>query len=297
MNLHQPAFASWILSPGENTKAQVSPIKTFRAGVVFHQDSCSWRTLGNPLAFLPCISRTMQEQQEHENLHRTGSFSLSSPDFKSHRVTSTTGRTDRQEIPPTTVAAGMRLHCCPLSRLLPACFWFTTTSCSHLHALSCLVALVSCSRGGVLSWTSINVFLLPLVRYTLFCKDYCKTTSFFSNKVSKHWQILVSISCVWMGSDLTPQVMLTGYLEQHKTSTKEAKGKALQAEYDWSQVSYLFLLVMAYHNWYLVISQEKKTIFDSGLVSIMKLLSWCVCLNLCIYKIFLAIYVPCVSTS
>lgn len=104
-----------------------------------------------------------------------------------------------------------------------------------------------------------------------------------------------------MGSDLTPQVMLTGYMEQHKASTKEAKGKALQAlqaECDWSQVLYFFLLLIVYHNWYLAISQgKKKKAFGSGLVSSMKLLSWCVYLHLCIYKIFLFIYVSHVSSS
>lgn len=63
------------------------------------------------------------------------------------------------------------------------------------------------------------------------------------------------------------------------------------------EMLHFFLLVVAYHNGYLIISQEKKMTFSSGLVSSMELLSWCVYLNLCIYKIFLVIYVSHVSTS
>lgn len=37
----------------------------------------------------------------------------------------------------------------------------------------------------------LQLLFFLLVRYTLFCKRFYKTTSLFSNKIIKYWQMLV----------------------------------------------------------------------------------------------------------
>lgn len=109
--LHQPSL---FPKTEDRTKAQVLVIKTFGTGITFLHNSCSLRTSDNLLAFPPWISRTMQEKQEHENLHSTDCLSLNSLDFKNLTLHNN-HRTDRREMVLGTVATGVRLLSCPLS--------------------------------------------------------------------------------------------------------------------------------------------------------------------------------------
>lgn len=187
---------------------------------------------------------------------------------------------------PSVVAAGMGLLSCPLSRFFPAFFWVITTSCSHLQELSCLVALLSLfqKRSSILNFNYF-FFLLSffLIRYTFFFKGYCKNSSVFSNKVSKCWQICCTpwwcmmFPAKWRfatsewGQTSYHRWCTLGAWNSRRLQPNKPKEKTLQAECDWFEVLYSFLLVMAHHNHYLLISQEKKTAFDSGSVSSVKL--------------------------
>ena len=147
-------------------------------------------------------------------------------------------------------------------------------------------------------------FLFPffLIRYTLFCKGYCKNSSVSSNKVNKCWQICCTTQwCVMFPEKWAFATSEWGQTSHHRWCTPSAwnstrlqpnkpKEKTLQAERDWFEVLHSFLLVMAHHNRYVLISQEKKMAFGSGSVSSMKLLSWCGYLYLCIYSILFVFY-------